>query len=246
MNPGSLDADVPIPASTGILDQQEAGALAELAGHQTAVGSSTWSGMQATGTIIYAGQNSPAYAATFSSLGSDMYRPDLQTSKGQTSTRIHGLMGKMQGGDMQVSPMDPNAALAGLFPFALLRSTEFQATTLIDHGLTNIGGVELHRITLERASLGNNPVTKARNTLATDFYFDPTSHLLVKSAAFAPTDSNTRSRSLTVVTYGDYRTVGSSLVPFRYTETIAGQAALTLQLSNVQLNPALNSTYFEF
>jgi hypothetical protein len=94
--------------------------------------------------------------------------------------------------------------------------------------------------------IGNDPVTNKRNTVAIDFYFDPKSHLLIKSATSGSTDGDKRVHCLTVVTYSDYRIVNTSLIPFRYTETVDGGISRILQLSSVQLSPALGTAYFEF
>ncbi|MCU1252892.1 MAG: hypothetical protein JWQ49_5921 [Edaphobacter sp.] len=53
-------------------------------------------------------------------------------------------------------------------------------------------------------------------------------------------------KCLRVVTYSDYRKVGTSMVPFRYDESMDGQQYWVLQLSDVRLNPVFDATYFQF
>jgi hypothetical protein len=77
-------------------------------------------------------------------------------------------------------------------------------------------------------------------------YFDPTSHLLVKTATAIALGGMRNTSLLRVVTYADYRAVGSSLIPFRYIETLGGQPQWTLQLSSAQTDPTLNEQYFQF
>jgi hypothetical protein len=219
-----------------------------LANHLAAVGQVRWGGMQGTGKITYASGDPTAYDATLSNLGADRFRLDAQTKKGPTSIRIHRFVGKIQGSDGAISVIPSTTAALGLFPFELPRfaNSPGLASSLIDQGLVALGGTELHRITLELGSLGRNPVTKSIDTIVTDLYFDPTSHLLIKSVSSVLIAGSRPVKLLSVVTYGDYRMAAGSMVPFRYTETLEGQPYRTLQLSNVQLNPELNTTYFEF
>ncbi len=244
---GPLDGDVLIPVPTGVIGQKDAAALTELANDLAAVGTSPWGGMQGTGTITIAQDPTP-YSATLSNLGGDCYRLDAQLTKGAMSIRIHHRMGKIQDSDGTVSVLPPETASLELFPFALLRAPHFPSASasLLDHGLVSVGGAELHRITFEFAGIGRNPATKSTQTNAIDLYFDPTSHLLIKSATSIHLVGGRQTTFLSVVTYGDYRRVATSMVPFRYTETLQGQQYRTLQLSSVQLNPALSPTYFEF
>jgi hypothetical protein len=245
---GSLDAGVAIPNATGALGQRDAAALKEITEHLAIVGSAPWLGMQGTGQIVYGSKDPTAYSATLSMTGSNQFRLDAQTNKGEMSIRIHGGLGKIKSGDGTMSSMPFDTAMSGLFPFARPRLKNFPGArgSLLDHGLTTIGGTELHRITFEVPTIGRNPVTKSRQTVATDLYFNPTSHLLVKSSTSITIADGRNVKFLFVVTYGDYRKVGTSMVPFRYTEAMNGEQYWTLQLSDVQLNPEMPSTYFEF
>jgi hypothetical protein len=243
-----LDRDVAIPKATGALGRQDTAALKEITEHLATVGSAPWLGMQGTGQIVYGAKDPTAYSATLSILGNDRFRLDSQTNKGEMSLRIHGQVGKIQGTGGPAETIPPEAAAAGIFPFGLVRTLHFPGpeTSLIDHGLTTVGGVQLHRITAETPSIGRDPVTKSRRTVAIDLYFDPASHLLAKSASSSFIAVGHSAKFLRVVTYSDYRKVGTAMVPFRYTESMDGQQYWALQLSDAQLNPALDAAYFRF
>ena len=144
--------------------------------------------------------------------------------------------------------MPQSTASAGIFPFERLRKLKLSSPniSLIDHGSAVIDGNALHRITLEYGTEGRNPGTRSQTTEATDLYFDPSTHLLVKTASSVWAMSGRAAKFLIVTTYDDYRTVGDTLIPFRFTETMEGQQYATLQLSSVQLNPSITSQYFEF
>ena len=93
---------------------------------------------------------------------------------------------------------------------------------------------------------GNGQVQSLNSAVTADFYFDPTSHLLIKSVCPVLMGAGHPVTFLSVVTYSDYRKVGTAMIPFRYTETLNGQLYRTLQLSGVQLSPDLTSQYFQF
>jgi hypothetical protein len=246
--PGSLDTDVAIPNATGELGHQDAAALKEITEHLAVVGSAPWLGMQGTGQIVYGAKDPTAYSATLSILQDDRFRLDAQTNKGEMSLRIHGQAGKIQGTGGPAETIPPDTAAAGIFPFGLVRKVHFPGrdTSLVDHGLTTVGGVQLHRITVETPSIGRDPVTKSRRMIAIDLYFDPASHLLAKSASSSFIAVGHSAKFLRVVTYSDYRKVGTAMVPFRYDESMDGQQYWALQLSDVQLNPVFDATYFQF
>ncbi len=245
---GPLDKDVATPNATGVLGHQDTAALKEVTEHLATVGSTPWLGMQGTGQIVYGSKDPTAYSATLSTMGSDQFRLDAQTNKGEMSLRIHGPVGKIQGTGGPAEIIPPETAAAGIFPFGLVRTVHFpgRQTSLMDHGLTAVDGVQLHRITVESPSFGRDPVTKSRRTIAIDLYFDPATHLLAKSASSSFISVGHSAKFLRVVTYSDYRKVGTSMVPFRYDESMDGQQYWALQLSNVQLNPVFDATYFQF
>jgi hypothetical protein len=244
---GELDRGIPVPDVKGPPGKKDILAVNEILAHLGAVGNA-WTGMQGKGKITYGPTDATAYDATLSNLGGDKFRLDAQTKHGAMSIRIHGGVGKIKSGDGIFSSMPFDTAMAGIFPFERARLTNFPGPSgsLIDCGVTTIGGTELHRITLEVATLGRNPVTKSREAIATDLYFDPTSHLLVKSSTASAIADGRNVKFLFVVTYSDYRKVGNSMVPFRYTETMNGEPYWTLQLSDVQMNSEVPSTFFEF
>jgi hypothetical protein len=237
-----------VPVSTGVLSQKDPAALAELTSHFAAIGSVPWIGMQGMGTIAYGLNSATSYDATMSALGAQKYRLDAQTPKGQTSTRIERLLGKIQSEAGSIATLTAQTAAGGIFPFELARSAGKLGPTssLRDQGLTTVGGLQLHRITLERATVGKNPTTNLRNTEAIDLYFDPSTHLLVKSSVLVPLAANRSASVLSVVSYSDYRLVGTTLVPFCFTETIQGEQSRILQLKSVSLNPTFDSGYFTF
>ncbi|WP_442300008.1 hypothetical protein [Terriglobus sp. 2YAB30_2] len=194
--------------------------------------------MQGSGLITYSSdQNS--YSATLTIIGSKRFRLDVQTPIGAFSSRINNRLGSIQQPDGKMFPLAPEIAASGIVQFELPRLADLQArSSVLDHGVTVIDGMSLHRVTIEQ------PLTPRKN-IATDLYFDPQTHLLVKTAnAIRP--NGAQSELLRVITYGDYRPVDGVMIPFLYTQSLDGQKQWTIQLSEVQLNPNIQSNYFEF
>ncbi len=233
---------------TATLGQKDAPALTEVTAYSSALGGGKrWVGMQATGTITYA-NDATQHSATLTNLGPHSFRLDVQTPKGPVSIRIQGRMGAVQTGTEAAIPLDPDSATTGIFPFEIVGMAvpEAKTTALLDRGTVNSSGSSLHRVTLELSSTNWNPGTKSQGTLPIDLYFDPATHLLVKSACNIFSARGRHVPLLSVVTYSDYRTVGTAVVPFQYSESIDGHPYQTMQLTSVQLNPALPADYFQF
>ena len=246
--PGTMATpSIPIstPTPTGVLGHLDPAALSEVVAHRTAVGGLSWAGMQAVGQVSY-GSSTTSYSVTLSNFGDRAFRLDVTTPKGISSTRIYGVMGKQQASDGTTVPITIDNCQAGLFPFELARSVYLQSpsVTLTDGGMSTIDGMTLHRVTLERATLGRNPVTQQRQTVVIDLYFDPSTHLLVKSRV--PVDIGRNVKLISDVTYSDYRLVGVVRITFQFNETIDGQPYRSVQLSAVTIVPTLDSTLFAF
>lgn len=247
-SPAVFDKDVPSPTITEPFGQWDAPALNEIVDHLKVVGTSPWKGLQGTGQITYGVGDTTAYSATFSILGGTGFRLDGQTAKGELSIRINGGHGKIQEADGHLYPLLPNTAKSGIVQFELPRLANFPypGTSLLDRGLVTIEGRSLHRITYEITTADASEAVKKKNAVVTDLYFDPASHLLIESANSIRIDGAGSADFLRVITYEDYRAVQGSMVPFRFTQTLNGQKQWTLQLSTVQLNPALETPSFEF
>jgi hypothetical protein len=245
---GPEDRAVPTPAFVSTIGQQDASALLEITNYRTVVGAVAWSGLQATGTLTDVSGNSDQ--ATLTILGSVNFRLDVTTPTGQRSTRICGSSGATLEDDGKTFFMPPITARGGLVAFPLLLMSTFSdpTATIVDGGQVQLNGMSLHRITLEEEVFPTQSATPQRNDLSvTDLYFDPTSHLLIKSASFVRIDSLNRARFMIVVTYGDYQAVNGALVPLNLTETMNGQIQWALQLNTPSAPPAsVNSSYFHF
>lgn len=244
---GSEDQSIPVPAFTGSLGQKDSAALQELIDYLKAVNISEWKGLKASGTISHdagAGEQ-----ATLAISGGSRFRLNVQTPKGERSTRIGGSYGKTLAIDGKFFTMPAATAKAGLVAFPRLLEAAFpdSTTSLIDRGQIQLDSRILHRLTVEESAFPSSPgAAQQQNISVVDLYFDSFTHLLVKSASAIQLDSADRQRYLVVVTYDDYQKVQDSLIPFRYSQSMNGQAQWTLQLTNADLQPSFDPSYFQF
>jgi hypothetical protein len=242
---GPLDSDVVEPKAKGVLGLQDAPALTEVLNHLKVVGANPWIGMQGTGQITYGDTDSTSFPATLSILGNSGFRLDSQAAQGPISIRIFNKVGKIQEANGSIHFLPPDTAASGIFQFQLPRLAKFPvpSASLTDRGLVSVNGAQLHRLTFEAPSGATG--THGAHTVVTDLYFDPTTHLMAKSANSIHLNGIGNS-FLRVISYSDYRPVGGVMIPFLYTQTLDGQKQWTLQLTEVKLNPALSATFFQF
>ena len=243
-----LDHSVLTPTASAPLGQADAAATAELmAANSILARGNPWTGIQGTGTITYA-DDPTQYSVTLSNRGLNEFRLDIQVPGGVESTRIVGRAGRIQAANGAVTEIDPDTAIMGIFPFEYVAKAAIPGknTALLDRGAITANGQSLHRVTLEMSSVLRDQKTKSQKVLPVDLYFDSSTHLLTKSVSSILIPGSRLVPFLSVVTYSDYRSVGASMVPFRFVETLNGQPYRTVQLKSVQMNPTLPETYFQF
>jgi hypothetical protein len=245
---GAEDGDVAVPRPVLSLGQKDASALQVVTEFLKTVNGTAWGGMQATGTLTYPGTTEVQYPAKLSVKNGNSFRLDVNAAEGERSIRINGVMGSILESNGVKHTLPPANALGGLFAFPKLIMGTFPdtQTSVVDQGTAVVEGKSLHRITVQE------PVSSEATPLATDqpsvvdLYFDPATHLLVKSVASVQLDTADRARYMQAITYSDYRDVNGILLPFAYSQTLNGQRQWSLQLNNVQLNSAIDTSLFTF
>jgi len=243
---GPLDAAVPVPQNIPSTGTKDANALQEVLSFLTATVPGSWKGMQGTGTIILPnGSATEQGSATLTVLNGDAYRLDINAPDGQRSIRIDGINGQILDADGKQHALPIATALDGLvaFPFLFTQSLTDPTISVIDRGAVTIDGQSLHRLTVVRPIFPSAPASWVSTV---DLYFNTTTHLLEKSAASVQIDGADPEFYVQVVTYGDYRAVGTVMLPFSYQQTLNGQMQWTLQLASIQLAPAVDASYFAF
>lgn len=246
---GPEDQEIPTPQFVPLTGNKDATAIQTIQGFLTAVSATAWSGIQATGTFTNGGDPQAApEPATLTIAGGDDFRLDVKTPSGTRSIRLYGRFEEVQEPDGTKRSIPYLDAEAGLLAFPKLLASEFSSAsaTAVDDGMITISGKSLHRITIEQPLNPSAARPTSDNTSVLDLYFDPTSHLLGKSAASVPISWSDRDRYLEVTTYANYRTSNGILIPLTCSRTLNGQPEWTLQLNSVSPLPSLASSYFHF
>jgi hypothetical protein len=209
-----------------------------------------WNGMQATGTLTYpGGQTQQQSPATLTMQSGDSYRLDIEASDGQRSIRIKGSTGQILD-SKGINHYLPLATARGgfvAFPKLMIAAFPEEQISVLDQGMVSIDGKPLRRLTIEEPLFeGTTPATY-NQVSTTDFYFDPTTHLLIKSVGSVQLDSADRERYLQAITYSDYQLVDNVLLlPFAYVQTLNGQRQWAFQATSIQLKPSISASYFSF
>ena len=247
---GTEDQNIPLPAlsvpaaSTG----QTTTPLFQLI-LQT-LGASVWQGFQATGTITYSGSAPVQQGSASLTVAQDgSTRLDVVSSVGDTSLRIHGRSGTFQDAQGKQHPLQVIDAQNSLFPYPLLLSPAFSTLSELSMqtGTVQLGSSNFDKVSLWRPAIKERPFSAFHdNVVVTDHYFYPTTHFLYKSADFVRSLDGSPQRYLRVITYADYRLVGGVQLPFRYSETINGEPAWTLQLQQATPGAPTSIVYYSF
>jgi hypothetical protein len=243
---GLEDRTVPRPSSENIAGRKDATALKVIADFQNAVNITTWKGMQAGATFENSNEERSSASIALGSAGQS--RLDVRSSSGMRSTRTDGYLGSTIWEDGSQSSLPPDAVKSGLAAFTRLFDSllAVASSAIVDRGTLTIDQNTLHRITLLEKTTSDTTLAESGVVIVTDVYFDTTTHLLKMSASsvhLTPSDLQTY---MIVTSYSDYRKVEDCLIPFNYSQSLNGQHQWSLQLSDVNLNPNIDSSYFTF
>ncbi len=247
---GTDDQDVALPKASTNSANQDPGALELLHAYLSAEGASQWQGVQATGSITYAGNEaSPEGSATLTITRDGFTRLDVTNSLGNTSLRIRGASGAFQDVNGKLHRLPLRNARAGLFvyPFLLSPPLSEQQQLSLSSGTSQLQGKTFDKLSFTRPVVGRQASSRARSeSMTTDLYLFPDTHLLYKSVELTEALDPSPERYIRVVTYEDYREVEGVKLPFRYTETINGQRSWVLQLTAAQTEAQTDPSYFTF
>lgn len=248
---GPTAGDIIAPTLSGKpIGYQDPGAAAVIAAYQAALGSGQWAGMQATGTVTFA-DDQTVVPATFSVLPGNRQQLDITESKGHRIETLNGLRGQLQVSSGKKTLLSATDAVVGIAPFDVSLVALATATppkySLIDDGAVSVAGTTLHKVTVEVAIPPKLllPGTSLTRGLI-DCYFDPNTHLLVKTAAIITAPGNSRALLLRVITYSNYQSFGAMQLPTTLSESISGQAISTLTLTSVDLANLPSPNTFRF
>jgi|GEM_PF-3816834 len=247
---GQHDQAFTFPRMAGVPGEKDSVALNAVQLYLAVSSHSEWPGFDATGTMVVGtGEQKLELPATLAVESGGRYRLDLRTQYGIRSERVDGATGTIQSEEGNTVQLPALTVASGMIPLpsTLANSATDIRDSLIDGGMVEVESDRLHKITFVRPLF-----SKSRNAqpsappLITDFFFDSKSHLLIKSVDAIILTPNSSARHLRVITYGDYRQVSGATIPFRYTETVDGRLAWSLQLTNVTVGSNHGAEYFRF
>lgn len=248
---GTLDATVQAPLTSVQPGRKDAAALQELVNYVKVVGFTDWKSASGRGKMVRrSSDQDQTYLADMYILGVDSIRLDVHTDKGVESLTYARRLGQMISADGQKSSISTSAARNGLTTFLSIRTIELlqaDATSIIDGGMFSIDSRSMHRISIAFPvyPLAHNPVFKKDQTII-DCYFDPQSHLLIKTAVWISENNSGPKTLLEITSFGDYRNVGGIMIPFAFQQTINGQKLWSLQLTDVRRDSGVDQSLFQF
>lgn len=238
------------PRMAGAPGQKDSAALNTVRLYLAVSSRGEWPGFDATGTMVVGtGDQKSTLPASLTIEPRGFYRLDLTTPYGIRSERVEGTTGAMQSEGGKTVQLPVLAVASGIIPLppTLADAATDSRDSLINGGMVEVEGARLHKITFIRPLFQSSSDSQpAAPPLITDFFFNPSSHLLVKSVDAIVLNQNSSSRHLRVITYDDYRPVSGAIIPFRYTETVDGRLVWSLQFTNVTAGSNHGAEYFHF
>lgn len=223
-------------------------ALMLLAQHQAAMGGVDFTALQGTGTIMLPGSTSPL-PADLVIAGSSFLRVSIHNSDHLIGFAAKGFLHKSYYTDGTSSIDAVGTGPASICAFQLLRTTDVMSKllSLSKDTSSDVGGRLYDRLQARQA-LSTSPgkqLSAKSKTVPVIYYFDPATHYLVKSETTLQISGIANPIPLET-TYSDYRSVGSSMVPFRISQMLNGQQDWTLTLTSVTLSAKLDSSLTTF
>jgi hypothetical protein len=250
---GVYDRSINLPTFEGRDGQQDASAIQALEEYVSATGLGRSGSVTLQGDIVISPDSQRQQGtATLTVEGSNRFRFDIHTSTGNVSTRIEGLTGSIQRDEQGVYRMPAETAMSGaiISPWTIETLLKDERLSVENRGIVSVDGSSLLKITLHRPlclHAGGCAPDLQKLRLTTDLYLDPHTHLLIKSVETVRLSEQLPTRSLRVITYGDYHQLnGAAMVPFEYRETLNGQLIWNLTTTEASIGNRHEQSYFRF
>lgn len=248
---GVYDTDIPAPTFAGPVGAKDQAALAALKNYLKTTNTGSYQDITLDGNILTdTSAGSVIEHATLVLEPVRRFRFDIQGQTGAVSTRIDGMAGALHRENAQVQLIPTETAFAGILisPWMLLDALDNPQVTVRDSGTASIQGQPLHKVTISRTPCLSSvcPNYLKRVQLNTDLYFDTRSGLLIKSVDDIRLSEASPAMALRVISYGGYKQVSQSLVPFEYSETIGGQRSWVFVVSTADFADPHDASFFTF
>jgi hypothetical protein len=239
---GPYDTEFSYPASEGTTGRKDSVALEEIKASAASSLVPEHAGLEVTGTLTSgSGNDQQQNAVSFAIDNGRRFRLDIQRAEGTRTSRVRGDSGKtMQSGKTPEELEDIEFVNPLALPSLLGEIADRKDAAVIDDGTVAISGHSMNKVTITLfQSWFGSPVSAS-------FYFDSNTHLLEKGVFVEHSAGNRALKFLVVMTYGDYRTDQSLLLPHEYTRTVNGQMTMNLKVTNISITSGHDDSYFSF
>ena len=244
-SPSSANAALATPAAaTGVGND----ALMLLARHLSAMGGVDLTALQAPGTITLPGSTTQ-YPVSVVMLGSSFLRVNISKSNRLIGFAAKGPLHKSYYADGTSSIDAIGTGAASISAFQLLRTTDLvsKLLSLSKDSVSDASGKQYDRLRARQAFITHPgaQVSSHAQAAAVDYYFDKTTHYLVKSVTTVQVPGIVNPIPIET-TYSDYRLAGTSTVPFHVSQVLNGQPDWDLALSSVTFPATLDASLTAF
>lgn len=240
---------------TSLAQQKDARALEIVSASLSASGGAgTLSKIQdftANGTIVYYWAGKEVHGSVLvRGRGTSQFRLDAELPEGTQSWIVSNGTGALKKMNGTVTPIPfHNAITFGaltLPSMKLLSAISKESSAILDKGEVTIEDQHFYRIQVRPVIDAHDSRGDVNRLGIADYFFDPATNLIV--AIF---DKTHPAKTMSVshqhaVYFGDYRAVGSVVVPFSVIETINGQRMWALTLKAIRFNTGLSDSDFQF
>jgi hypothetical protein len=230
--PAEADIVHPIPSAPLVSGDQ----IAAIMAFRKAVNlTGLWCGLDATGALSTVEDGKPVQGnVSLSQRHAQYSRLDLTTSKGERLYRAAGPIGSLENAAGIRRSLDLGSSELGWFTAARILSTAVvQEQAWVDDGLVQIDGTAYRKVTYYGKVGKLIAVPSAfRTAYAIDFYFDPQTHLLAKTADLYRFPGS-RQLDLRVMIFDAYKPEADLLLPHALTLAINGQRVWSLSFESM-------------
>ena len=223
-------------------------ALILLAQYQAAVGGVDLTTLQGTGTIRLPGSTVPL-PASLVILGSSFLRIKISNADRLTGFAARGQLYKSYyvDGTTAIDAMGTGPASISAFQLLSTKDVMSKLLSLSKDTATDATGKKYDRLRARHAFFvpAGGKLTSAAKTAAVDYYFDPSTHYLIKSVTTVQVTGILNPIPIET-SYSDYRMAGLSRVPFKISLVLNGQPDWILTLTDVKLSTTLDPSRTAF
>jgi hypothetical protein len=207
-------------------------------------------GFTANGNVTYYWANKEVQGpASILSLGLGQFRIDAQLPNGTRTWLVTNGTGSIRESDGSVSQIpSQNAVNLGslTLPYPLIVAALNDTSMAIEYLGTSVkNGRNAYQIRIHPIGLDADPSGALYKAAAKDFFIDATSFQVISTLDMVRPDLSYDQKCPHEITFLNYSTASSILVPFSVREQVAGQQTWTVQLTNIDFTAVPSDQDFQ-